>query len=278
MRTTPTATGMTVEELAGFELAGLQLQMSPEDVIEALETEGWVTPVLSRMATDMGSTAVGLRCAGGCERIGQEQSRGYLFERENLEADVQPETLLPLFYVDEEGQQRLYYVKYTRPFPTEIFPANLLEQMKGRFGEPAKEESWESYAKLTYRAYPPVPAGYEVRRAAGETSLAPSQRTRIQCASEQRQNFPEAETPLCQQVLAEAAMPQHLYSAFDSSQNRRGTEVATVTIKTSELLVELNASQFAAAVRSRAQELEVAAELAELRERAEAATSVDIDF
>lgn len=229
------------------DLFGVKVGMSVEDVRTALTEKGF-TPPDNPHGLDLRITELGLDCSSGSKLScspGLRQKEGYMWTRPAADDPGQIETLMPLFYVDEDSQQKLYYVDYSRNYTTEVSPSNLLAAMVDRFGEASLQDASDSAGSglAKYAIHLPVPVGYTQQpgddwQESGDVERRPQiEKTRKSCLVEEWNNIGEPPTAQCSKVLGGDKQAQW---QFDAISNYGDNVFLTVKTHRNSLNVVLN--------------------------------------
>ena len=171
----PEVEGLIPEaEVQDIGLFNAMLLMTPEEVTSALVTAGFEKPTNVNPFEGQGWGDVGLDCEnarGGCFP-GKTQSSAYYFNRgadlrgsgfaENRIKDGFEEQILPFFFVDKDGVQRLHELKYERRYVEAIAPDNIADGLVTRFGAPRERRVLGTDRTLLYYSIiAPMPSGFE---------------------------------------------------------------------------------------------------------------------
>jgi hypothetical protein len=233
------------------DLFGVKVGMSVDEVRQALADKGFTAPD-DPHGLDLRITELGLDCSSesrlSCSP-GLRQKEGYMWTRPVADDPGQLETLLPLFYVDENSQQKLYYVDYSRTYTTEVAPSNLLAAMVDRFGEPSLQDVSDSAGSglAKYAIQLPVPAGYTQKpgddwQNSGDVERRPQiEKTRKSCLVEEWNNIGAPPTDQCSKVLGGDKQAQW---EFDAISNYGDNVFLTVKTRRNSLNVVLNGQIF----------------------------------
>lgn len=275
----------TFDEAMTLILFDIPLDMDVDQVRETLLEKGFIEPRTGGLAGYEAS--IGYNCAfkysgtneGICDRIGQVQEEGYLWTRGTLENGGSEETILPLFYVDQDKRLRLWHLEYERAYIPDTAPAVIGEQMRERFGAPTFEDIRETYTQLSYYVQMDVPEGY-MRTDTDERGPArfDSQRavkiTRTGCLQKQVENYPAPQSAECKSLLSQPAKPQRIFDGLSTSPN----EVLDITVNPDRLRMTLTGHFLHRAVALALEEQKLIAELAELERRRESGGNIADDL
>lgn len=279
----------TLEQAMQLSVFDVTLDLPVEQVKALLLEKGFGEPRLPPMVAglDTYEASIGYNCAfkysgtdeGICDKIGHVQETGYIWTRGTLANGEPEETVLPLFYVDENKQLRLWHMGYERAYAPEVFPGTIADQMIERFGAPTVRFSSETRDELSYYVQMNVPRGYEKTdtdtRHAGRFELQREIRNnRIDCLKQAVEEFPTKLSAQCKKIFSEPAKPQQIFDALGSSSN----EVLSIAITPDRLRLQLTAHFLYRAVVLALEEKEIQAELAELERRRDAGGDVADDL
>lgn len=116
--------GLTFDGYLGLEVQGLKPLMTISEVRATLAERGYDIGAASRF---------GMRC-DPC-RIGRSQDRAPTITRSDGPQDKSLEEVTPFFFVDSDGEQRLWGLIYKRGFDTPTDPPKMKAPLEERFGE-----------------------------------------------------------------------------------------------------------------------------------------------
>lgn len=265
------------------------LDMPVEDVKALLLEKGFEEPSIRRMSelVDTFEASIGYNCdfkyrgtdEGICDRIGTIQDSGYIWTRGPLIDGEAEEQLLPLFYVDDAKQLRLWHVLYERSYEPAIFPGTIADQMLDRFGKPTFHHKDEALHGVSYYIQMDVPPGYErtdedERSSARFTDQRAVKATRISCLEQEVENFPQERTPLCETVFNHPANQQRIFDALNTNPN----QVLNISIKPETLRLEFTGRFLPRATALSIEETTLIAQLAELARRRDAEADIADDL
>ena len=158
--THPQTPALTRDQALRTELLGLEMDASLAVVRATLLTNGFEEPD-SETAILIGwghepVASTGFDCDSGnspsadfCSEIGLVQDSGYLWDRLTQEGDR--ETVLPLFYINEVGEQALIAVRYERQFAQAVTPRLAIASYLETYGPASSLSVSERHALAQYR-------------------------------------------------------------------------------------------------------------------------------
>ena len=151
----------TVEQALATSVFGVSLNMTTDQVREALVERGFVEPI----SQDLPST--GFLCdnpepSAACNLPGYTQEQTFLWTRGGeLEGGGYLEEVLPFFYNDRNGLQRLYSMQYVKRFDAPVSDLNAALQLyTQRLGAPTTFQSLSDEVQAAYLVMADIPTGF----------------------------------------------------------------------------------------------------------------------
>lgn len=262
------AGALTKEQFTSLTVLGLSLDMTPEQVRETLEGQDFVVPQASGYVTPLG-----INCIRGCDP-GSKQTSAYEIKREDLSTDSDPEVVLPFFYIDSQGTQRLYQLKYTKPFSPTIHPPGLKDSLFERYGKTENVRESERRMTLIYSYPQSLPGGVtadDIMKAPNATvsvlqGKTKVKKTRLECfkSKARSHNLNEKDLKWCDYLMGLEALPTYQFFAA-VTKGKSGT--LTITVNPDEMEVLLNAPYLPAAERDLDREAEYQVKLDDIEAR-----------
>lgn len=206
-----------LKEAMETDMFGLKIGMTPEQVRQELTKNGFAPPPRDEWGSKKKS--LGIECDYDPSRcdVGRVQPNPVLpWRRPATDQANTPETIMPLFFVDTDGRQRLLRVNYLRRYEPQVDKANVTAAMAERFGQPTKGSS----SNLTYTLELPRPSEYP---AAGTQNRFHQEINRHNClqltktslVNEGRIDAPEE----CPAILKGNAEAQRMYDGINGTSN-----------------------------------------------------------
>lgn len=219
----------SVDEALSKELFGISLGDSVEEVRVALLERGFQEPdpeTGSQRIPEAAATGINCdytkraRTKSLCESIGYGQENGWVWNRTADNGDS--ETVLPLFFIDENREQALMFTRYIREYQTSVGPRNAIAPFAERFGEPTNSAVDSYQASSEYRIQMPVPKGYSRTAVDERSATTPSwQRavevSRLVCLKREHRDPAAPRSEACDKVMNGDGSSQRLFSALGSA-------------------------------------------------------------
>lgn len=276
---------ISMPEAMAISVFDITLDMPVEEVKASLLEKGFEEPAASSIEPLIAS--IGFACdvnyggqdEGPCDKIGQVQEEGFVWTRGPVLNGKAEEQLLPLFYVDETKQLRLWHIRYERAYDPEIFPGAIAKQMLDRYGEPSFNHPQETRHGLSYYVQMNVPPGYQrtetdERSATAFNKQRAIRMSRIGCLKQEVENFPATRAKECASMLAGPSKQQFVFDGLSNSSNL----VLEITIRPEKLRMQLTADFLHRAVGLYNKEVDLLEQLEELARRRDAGADVADDL
>ncbi len=268
----------SIDQFLDTSVMGLKPLMTRDEVRQTLESKGFDIPT-SGGFMGANKTPLGIECDDSttdpCKRIGYSQQYATYSIREDLESDAPAEKILPFFFVDRNGVQRLYQVKYERKFSEPIYAPNMLDTFKKRYGKPTRENisgsSDEKEVSLSYKVFNTLPRGetYQDVRAQrdstvfyGNNLIKAASKSRNKCLKDRINEYTEKWDDWCSYLMELDPYDTHLF--FATSED---SEALDIRISSTEVTVGIIGRFLPEAARSFARELKLKEQLNALEQR-----------
>ncbi|PHR93634.1 MAG: hypothetical protein COA69_03055 [Robiginitomaculum sp.] len=235
--------GYTLDQYLNVSVLGLKPLMTIKEVRQELESKGFEIPTGGGFMAP--SSPLGLGCdevdrINKC-RIGQTQSTATLSARTDSETGVQ-ETVAPFFFLDIDGIEKLYSVKYTKPFADPIHPENMKDALLKRYGKANRVETRGDANKqelfIQYLMHANLPSGeaYDdvlteqtVQSLFGETKAMRASITRMQCFNNHLKYYDVVIDERCSYLMGLDAYGTHLF--FEAIKDARALQINVTSDK-----------------------------------------------
>ena len=204
---------------------GAALDMATDEVYDALIARNFVEPVTG-VSPSLGYFCEDYSDESPCNTPGYSQTQTYVWARgDELDIDGKPvpsEQVLPFFYLDREGVQRLYSLQYIKQFaePVDLQAARDLYQ--NRFGVATDVRVTTDQIEMRYVVQAEVPDGLTPtprdQRMPSQWALQRAVTATLSDCVEQQLTNPTADISLqCQRVLSGEERAQDVFEALSNT-------------------------------------------------------------
>lgn len=216
----------TLDDVYLTTIFGVGLDMSTDDARAALLDRGFVEPV-SGVLPSIGFHCDAFDADQPCRDAGFSQSETFVWTRgDEIERDgaaISSEQVLPFFYLNRDGVQRLYSLQYVKHFnePVNLDEARALYAQ--RFGEPTEQRGdGVEKIELSYVVQARVPAGLTPtpsdQRMPSQFALQRAvEATRSSCLKEAMSGDDAAPSQACLAVETGDAREQDVFEALTNA-------------------------------------------------------------
>ena len=204
---------------------GAALDMATDEVYDALIARNFVEPVTG-VSPSLGYFCEDYSDESPCNTPGYSQTQTYVWARgDEIDIDGKPiptEQVLPFFYLDREGVQRLYSLQYIKQFaePVDLQAARDLYQ--NRFGVATDVRVTTDQIEMRYVVQAEVPDGLTPtprdQRMPSQWALQRAVTATLSDCVEQQLTNPTSDISLqCQRVLSGDERAQDVFEALSNT-------------------------------------------------------------